>query len=417
MMNKTIIGLQWGDEGKGKIIDVLAKNADLVTRYQGGSNAGHTVMVGDKKYVFHLIPSGILYPETLCLIGNGCVIDIVECAREIAALKEVGINCNSLRISATAHVVMPYHKALDEAREERRHNRIGTTKRGIGPCYADKVSRVGIRVEDLYWQDRFVYLLKHNLEEKNAVLERFGKKPLQYAPIRDAYLEAAEAISPFVVDSRGLMQHALEHSLSILFEGAQGIMLDIDHGTYPYVTSSNTGSANAANGAGVPSLTTGKVIGVAKAYTTRVGEGPFPTEVHDKYGEHFQTVGHEFGTTTGRPRRCGWLDLCQLQYAVQLSGADEIALTKLDVLSGLPKIKIATEYWNRNEKFRNGENIHPKYVQLAGIPETNWNKIKKWDELPKEALAYIEFIESKLKIKVRYVSTGPQRDAILTQDD
>lgn len=426
-MNTTVVGLQWGDEGKGKIVDCLAGECQAIVRFQGGSNAGHTVIVGDKKYVFHLIPSGILYPGPLSIIGNGCVIDIIQCAKEITDLKAAGIDCQNLRISSTAHVVMPYHKALDEAREERRHNRIGTTKRGIGPCYADKASRVGIRIEDLYWQERFTHLLKQNLEEKNAILERLKHDTLDYEPIRDAYLEAAEAISPFVVDTRQLLWDLAQNTVSdgswpkellgkpILFEGAQGIMLDVDHGTYPFVTSSNTGAANAANGVGLPSSATGKVIGVVKAYTTRVGEGPFPTEIHDKYGDHLQKVGQEFGATTGRPRRCGWLDLCQLRYAIQLSGATEIALTKLDVLAGLPKIKVATEYHNQNGKFRTWDNIHPKYTQLAGIPETDWNQVKEWDQLPKEALSYIEFIEQQLGVVVRYVSIGPERAALLVQ--
>ena len=413
-MNLTIVGLQWGDEGKGKIVDRLAGEVDVVARYQGGSNAGHTVIVDGKKYIFHLIPSGILYPDKLCVIGNGCVIDIVQCAKEIADLRDAGIDCSNLRISSTAHVVMPYHKALDEAREAHRFNRIGTTKRGIGPCYADKASRVGIRIEDLYWQAAFTHKLTQNLEEKNAILERLGHDPLDFEPIRDTYLEAAEAISPFVVDTRQLLYDISQDTQkTILFEGAQGIMLDVDHGTYPFVTSSNTGSANAPNGTGVPSYTAGQVIGVVKAYTTRVGEGPFPTEVFDKYGDHLQKEGHEFGATTGRPRRCGWLDLCQLRYALQLSGADEIALTKLDVLAGMPKIKVCTEYHNFNGKFRTWDNIHPKYVQLAGIPETDWTKIKVWDQLPEEALNYIAFVEKELSVRIRYVSTGPGREALL----
>jgi len=416
-MNKTIVGLQWGDEGKGKIVDCLAKDCAVVARYQGGSNAGHTVIVGDTKYVFHLIPSGILYPDVYCVIGNGCVIDIIQCAKEIADLRSAGISCEKLRISATAHVVMPYHRALDEAREKRRENRIGTTKRGIGPCYADKASRVGIRIGDLYRQERFTHLLKHNLEEKNAILERLNAKPLKYAPIRDSYLEAAELLAPYVTDTGAFLQAALvDPPQKILFEGAQGIMLDVDHGTYPYVTSSNTGSSNAANGTGVPSSATGDVIGIVKAYTTRVGEGPFPTEIHDKYGEHLQSVGQEFGATTGRPRRCGWLDLQQLSYAVKCTGAKEIALTKLDVLSGLSKIKVAVRYNNFDNKLRSWSDIHPEYVELPGIPVVDWSQIRQWEQLPQEALNYIAFIEEKLDVVVRYVSVGPEREALLKNE-
>lgn len=423
-MNTTIVGLQWGDEGKGKVVDYLAKDSTVVARYQGGSNAGHTVIVDGTKYVFHLIPSGILYPDVLCVIGNGCVVDILQCAKEIRDLQAAGIDCQNLRISSTAHVVMPYHKALDEAREAHRHNRIGTTKRGIGPAYADKVSRVGIRIEDLYRQERFTTLLRHNLAEKNAILERLGAEPLDrgggYIEIRDTLLEAAEAISPYVCDTSALM-HAIaqDSSKEILFEGAQGIMLDVDHGTYPYVTSSNTGSANAANGTGLPSSLTGRVVGIVKAYTTRVGEGPFPTELHDKYGDHLQKVGHEFGATTGRPRRCGWLDIPQLRYAIARSGATEIALTKLDVLSGLPVIRVATEGSTchiANGKVRTWENVDPQYVELPGIPELDWSKVREWAQLPKEAKDYVAFIEEQLGVIVRYVSVGPERDALIVKE-
>jgi adenylosuccinate synthase len=405
-VNTTIVGLQWGDEGKGKVLDVLAPDFDVVARYQGGSNAGHTVIAEGKKYVFHIIPSGILYPQVTCVVGNGTVIDVVQLKDEIVSLVQQGIDVSNLRVSNHAHVVMPYHKHLDEAREEHGVKKIGTTKRGIGPCYADKVSRVGIRIEDLYDYDKFTTLLQRNLTEKNVVLERYGKKPLSQGEIRTVYLEAAAYIKPYVTDTQEIMQQAYKADKNLLFEGAQGIMLDIDHGTYPYVTSSSTGPANAANGAGVTPHATGRILGIVKAYTTRVGEGPFPTEQLNEAGEFLQREGKEFGATTGRPRRCGWLDLVQLKYGVELSGAKDIVLTKLDVLGGLKELKVAVNYGNKS-----WVNSDPQYITFKGFEKLDG--ITQWEELPLAAKQYINYIEDFLRVRILYVSVGPERNALI----
>jgi adenylosuccinate synthase len=405
--NTTIVGLQWGDEGKGKILDVLASDFDYAIRFQGGANAGHTVIVGDEKYVFHLIPSGILYPHVTCVIGNGAVIDILTLCDELEMLRKRGIDVQErLKISNHAHVVMPYHRMLDEARELASKKKIGTTKRGIGPCYADKVSRVGIRIEDLFRAEKFHSLLEKNLTEKNAVLEKYGRSPLDLKKVKEEYLEAAAKIEGFVADTQAILQQAYKAGKKLLFEGAQGIMLDIDHGTYPYVTSSNTGSANAANGCGLPAQATGRILGIVKAYTTRVGEGPFPTELTDEIGEFLQREGSEFGSTTGRPRRCGWLDLVQLKYAVKLSGAKDIVLTKLDVLSGLDEIKAATHYdsdWSNTGK--------QYYAGFKGFSDIS--RVTDWSALPREAKEYIHYIEDFLDVRVLYVSVGPQRSSLI----
>jgi adenylosuccinate synthase len=411
LKNATVIGLQWGDEGKGKIIDTLASDSDLVIRFQGGSNAGHTVIVGGQKYVFHLVPSGILYPDVTCVIGNGVVVDILQLQQEIKELRKRGVDVSRLRISSIAHVVMPYHKAIDEAREEHK-SKIGTTKRGIGPCYGDKVARIGIRIEDLYNSERLLDLLERNLEEKNSILRGYGKNEIKIESILDTYSEAASFISEFVSNTDLIVEEAIREDKLILFEGAQGIMLDIDHGTYPYVTSSNTHPANAACGSAASIKALGEVLGVSKAYTTRVGEGPFPTELKDSSANHLQQKGKEFGATTGRPRRCGWLDLCQLKYAVRVTGTQQIVLTKLDVLAGLPVIKVATGYSNPQE-FRRWDTAKPTYVSLPGIPDIDAAKITRWSQLPKEAHNYISFIEQEVGVPIKFVSIGPQRSAIL----
>ena len=404
--NTTLIGLQSGDEGKGKVLDVLAPDYDVIIRYQGGANAGHTVIAEGKKYVFHIIPSGILYPDKTCVVGNGTVIDVLQLRDEINEAVAQGIDVSNLKVSNHAHVVMPYHKLLDEAREEFGTRKIGTTKRGIGPCYADKVARVGIRVEDLYNPEKFRDLLSKNLTEKNAVLGGYGKEPLSVKEISDNYLEAAGFLKSFVTDTQKLLQKAHRANKKILFEGAQGIMLDIDHGTYPYVTSSSTGPANAANGSGVTPHATGRILGIAKAYTTRVGEGPFPTELHNGIGEFLQSNGNEYGATTGRPRRCGWLDLVQLKYAVELTGATDIVLTKLDVLADMSELKVAVKY--------SGENWHnadPQYITFKGF--SSLTGIDTWEALPLSAKQYINYIEDFLGVRILYVSVGPERNALI----
>jgi adenylosuccinate synthase len=405
--NTTLIGMQFGDEGKGKVLDVLAPDFDIVVRYQGGANAGHTVIAEGKKYVFHIIPSGVLYPKKTCVVGNGTVIDVLQLKKEIEELQEQGIDVCGLKISNHAHIVMPYHKLLDEAREEFGTRKIGTTKRGIGPCYADKVARVGIRVEDLYNPEKFSDLLDKNLTEKNAVLQGYGKDPLWRPEISKTYLEAASFLKPYVTDTQKLLQQAYRANKRILFEGAQGIMLDIDHGTYPYVTSSSTGPANAANGSGVTPHATGRILGIAKAYTTRVGEGPFPTELHNGIGETLQSNGNEYGATTGRPRRCGWLDLVQLKYAVELTGAADIVLTKLDVLADMPELKVAVKYsgdgWH---------NADPQYITFKGF--SSLAGIETWEALPLNAKQYINYIEDFLGVRILYVSVGPERNALIT---
>ena len=405
--NTTLMGLQWGDEGKGKVLDVLAPDFDVVVRYQGGANAGHTVIAEGKKYVFHIIPSGVLYPKKICVVGNGTVIDVIQLKKEIEELQGQGIDVSGLKVSNHAHVVMPYHKVLDEAREEFGTRKIGTTKRGIGPCYADKVARVGIRVEDLYKPEKFKDLLGKNLIEKNALLGGYSKEPLCSEEISKSYLEDASFLKPYVTDTQKLLQQAYRANKRILFEGAQGIMLDIDHGTYPYVTSSSTGPANAANGSGVTPHATGRILGIAKAYTTRVGEGPFPTELHNGIGETLQSNGNEYGATTGRPRRCGWLDLVQLKYAVELTGATDIVLTKLDVLADMPELKVAVKY--SGEDWHNAD---PQYITFKGF--SSLAGIEDWKELPLNAKQYINYIEDFLGVRILYVSVGPERNALIT---
>lgn len=421
----TIIGLQWGDEGKGKILDALAGESEVVVRYQGGGNAGHTVIVEGRKYVFHTVPTGVLYPEVTCVIGNGCVVDVVALRQEIEHLQGEGVDLGRLALSLRAHVVFPYHKALDEAREALRAgggDSIGTTKRGIGPCYADKASRTGIRVADLYDPARFAERLRRALDEKNAMLSQlFRRPPLAYQPIHDATLEAAAALRPFVRDAAPEVQDALEAGKRVLFEGAQGVMLDIDHGTYPFVTSSNAGSSGVPAGAGVPPRAATHVLGVAKAYTTRVGAGPFPTELTDAVGERLRQEGGEYGATTGRPRRCGWLDLVQLRYAVRLTGTTGIVLTKLDTLAGFTPLKVAVGYRAGGQPVSvpppdaaDWEALEPVYEELEPLPAgIDYGKLRAWDELPPAALAYVRFIEERLGVPVVMVSTGPERSALI----
>jgi adenylosuccinate synthase len=415
----TIVGLQWGDEGKGKVLDALAGEADMVVRYQGGGNAGHTVIVDGVKYVFHLVPTGVLHPGVVCVIGNGTVIDPVALRGELDRLHQAGHKVE-LRISDRAHLVLPYHQELDTAREEARSKgTIGTTKRGIGPCYADKASRTGIRVADLF-DGSFEERLKRNLEEKNAILcHLYRRPPLPYEPIRDACLKAAEALEPHVADTGGLIQEALAAGKRVLFEGAQGAMLDLDHGTYPFVTSSSASPAGVPAGAGVPPSAVGQVLGVAKAYTTRVGAGPFPTELHDEPGERLRQLGHEFGATTGRPRRCGWLDLVQLEAAIRLGGVNGLVLTKLDTLAGYGPLRVAVAYERGGQRLTRPpatgyDEVTPIYEDLPALPDDgSIPGADSYEALPEPAREYVEFVERRLGVPVVCISTGPERRALL----
>jgi adenylosuccinate synthase len=417
--NIVIVGTQWGDEGKGKIVDLLAEYVDLVVRFQGGNNAGHTMVVDGEQFISHLVPSGILQKKA-CLIGNGVVVDPAVLVEELDKLKDKGIDTGPalLKISEKAHVIMPYHKQIDLARERMKGDqKIGTTGRGIGPCYEDKASRRGIRFVELIDAEVFRETVRAVLEEKNFYLEHYlSAEPLDPEPIIDQYQGYAERLAPHVVNISIVMNQALKAGKQILFEGAQGTHLDIDHGTYPFVTSSNTVSGNACCGAGIgPKEITG-VIGIVKAYTTRVGRGPFPTELFDEIGDTLQKKGAEFGATTGRKRRCGWLDTVLLRNAARLNGLTGLVITKLDVLDGLESLKICTGY------AYNGETLDdfpaslkilgackPVFETLPGWPE-DISGIRKIGNLPKNARHYLDRIEELLETPIDIVSVGPGRD-------
>lgn len=416
-MNSVIIGLQWGDEGKGKIIDYLCRNQDIVVRFQGGNNAGHTVVVNGKKFVFHLIPSGILRKGKVCGIGNGVVIDPKVLIDEINFLKKTGIKVSpaNFKISAYAHVIMPYHRIMDSLREKKRVQKIGTTKRGIGPCYADKVARCGIRMIDLIDPKVFSLKLRDNLKEKNPMFKKvYGFKSFSYSEIYREYKKYAQAFRPYVCDMVDFFYQ--RRKKRFLFEGAQGAFLDIDFGTYPFVTSSSTVSSNALLGSGLSFLKIDKAIGVAKAYTTRVGEGPFPTELAGSLSDYFRKKGGEFGATTGRPRRCGWLDLVLLKRSLIVNNVTDLIITKLDVLDGLKKIKVCTAYKYKNKKLSKFpyslKSITPVYKEFKGWEESITN-VRKFSDLPKEARQYIKFIERFLEIRISFISVGERREAVL----
>jgi adenylosuccinate synthase len=420
MSNMIVFGTQWGDEGKGKIVDILTEEADIIVRFQGGNNAGHTLVTGGKKFILHLIPSGILHPDKTCLIGNGVVLDPEVFCAEIDRLSESGIDITPerLAISRKTHIIMPYHKALDQAREMAKSGRdkIGTTGRGIGPCYEDKMSRVGIRASDLQDMDLVRAKIERALVEKNTLLESlYSQKPLDPGEVLAHIRPWARRLVPFLADVSRKIQQAGEKGRTVLFEGAQGVQLDIDHGTYPFVTSSNTVAGNASAGAGY-FYGMKKVMGVVKAYTTRVGQGPFPTEQDNEFGAHMQNKGSEFGSTTGRKRRCGWLDLVILREAARLCGPTEFALTKLDVLSGLETIKVCTGYRYRGEVVDyppQEENamahVEPVYEEFPGWPE-DIEKVGSFKDMPQNARNYVRMIEDYLGVKVSLVSLGPDRD-------
>ena len=425
MANVIVIGAQWGDEGKGKITDLLSRSADVVVRSQGGVNAGHTVVVAEKTFKLHLIPSGILYPNTECIVGSGTVIDPQVLIEEIEQLKALGVTVDNLYISQTAHITMPYHRKIDRASEESRGEyKIGTTGRGIGPTYADKSERTGIRVLDLMNSDHLQKQLGWTIDYKNVILEKlYNLPPLDSEKVIEEYLKYADFLKPFVVDSSLKIYDAVKEKKNILFEGAQGTLLDLDHGTYPYVTSSNPIAGGACVGAGVGPTTIDRVIGVAKAYTTRVGEGPFPTELNDGVGQLLGDLGAEFGTTTGRRRRCGWFDAVIGRYAVRINGLDCLAITKLDVLDELEEIKVCVAYEIDGETCNHFPtnasqfaNCKPVYKTLPGWQQSTTG-CRSLSDLPKIALNYLKYMAELMKVPIAIVSVGPGRDQTIIVED
>ncbi len=420
MPNLVIIGAQWGDEGKGKIIDVLTEEVDWVVRYQGGNNAGHTVEIGQDRYVLHLVPSGILHPDKKCVIGNGVVVDPLALVRELQELEQHGIRPQGqLFISDRAHIVFPYHRLADEKRESRAfEEKIGTTKRGIGPSYSDKATRVGLRMGDLL-DKNYAERLRVRLAEQNVMLAALGVEGPDEKTVLTQYQEAARILSPMIADTILLLNRALARGESVLFEGAQGTMLDIDFGTYPFVTSSNTTAGGACTGAGVAPYRIDQVIGVIKAYTTRVGEGPFPTELKDDAGRRLQELGHEFGATTGRPRRCGWFDAVVARYSAMINGIDYWALTKMDVLDQMETIRICTAYEVDGKvldsvpaNVRILEKCTPVCEDFSGW-RTSTQGISRFEDLPARAKAYVKKVEALTGVPVGILSVGPRRDSTM----
>jgi len=424
MSSVVIVGTQWGDEGKGKIVDLLTRSADYVVRFQGGNNAGHTLVVNKQQYIFHIIPSGILYEDKKCMIGNGVIIDPAILLEEIASLAEKGlpVTPERLMISENAHLIMEYHRRLDQAQEASlsKEKKIGTTGRGIGPCYVDKVGRTGIKIGDLLDEGSLREKLAASLDEKNFLLkQKYREEPVSFEVVLANMLAYAEKLAPFVGNVSVELDKARKRGENILFEGAQGTQLDIDHGTYPFVTSSNTVAGNACSGSGFGPTHIDSVIGILKAYTTRVGEGPFPTELHDRTGEALQRKGGEFGATTGRKRRCGWLDGVVATDAVRLNGLTGLAITKLDVLSGQSKIKMATSYQLGDRSLnampsniRDAARVKPAYEELAGW-QSEINEVTAYEDLPVEAKDYVKRIEDFTGVEAVIVSVGPDRDETL----
>ena len=426
MSTTVVLGAQWGDEGKGKVTDFFASTADYVVRFQGGNNAGHTIVVGEDKIALSLTPSGVLYPSCTPVIGSGCVVDLGFLKQELEMLNKKNINTEKLVISPNAHLVMPYHKLLDELIEESLgENKIGTTKKGIGPCYADKIQRKGIRVQDLLDKNIFVEKVKNNIEETNLTLTKiYNQAPLVADKIIEEFNDYIEMVSSHVADTSLLIANAINDNKTILFEGAQGTLLDIDHGTYPFVTSSNTSSGNAATGSGIGPKNLDKIVGVTKAYISRVGSGPFLTEQENEIGDYLIEKGAEFGVVTGRRRRCGWLDLISLKYSVRINSLTELFITKLDVLSGLEELKLCVGYKNENEvttDYPYDQNIlntaEPVYEILDGWTE-DITSVKKFDDLPENAKKYINAIENFIEVPITFISVGPERsqNIVITDD-
>ncbi len=425
MANVVVVGAQWGDEGKGKITDLLSKSADVVVRYQGGVNAGHTVVVKDQVFKLHLIPSGILYPDTECIIGCGTVIDPKVLIEELDQLEALGISTKNLLISETAHVTMPYHRLIDQASEQRRgEHKIGTTGRGIGPTYADKSERTGIRVIDLIDTDSLRKKLRWTVQYKNGILEKlYDLPPLDPEEVIREYLVYADRLRPHVVDSSLKIYDAIRQKRNVLFEGAQGTLLDLDHGTYPYVTSSNPVAGGSCVGTGIGPTVIDRVIGVAKAYTTRVGEGPFPTELNGKMGELLCDRGAEFGTTTGRKRRCGWFDAVIGRYAVRINGLDCLAITKLDVLDEVDEIQVCVAYEVDGEQChdfpsnsRKFARCKPIYKSVPGWKQSTAN-CRTLDDLPPQALDYLKLLAELMEVPIAIVSLGASRDQTIIVED
>lgn len=416
MSNTAVIGLQWGDEGKGKVVDYLARDYDLDARFQGGANAGHTVYVKGTKFVFHLIPCGILNSGVTGIIGAGCVFDPVVFFQELDAVRACLPDPERvIKISRHCHLIMPYHILLDRIKEEGK-SAIGTTRRGIGPAYEDKYARLGLRVGDLLNPDRFESLLRTNISRKNLILmDVYHAEPLSDDEIFTKYMEYAQRLKPMIIDDAKFISEALAQGKKVIFEGAQGVLLDIDFGTYPYVTSSHTITGGASVGLGIPPAAVDRVIGVAKAYATRVGQGPFPTEDHSETGSRLRDTGAEFGATTGRPRRCGAFDVSVVKYTARLAGCHEIFLTKLDVLTGMDKIKLAVGYANAPEfdPFI-AEDLDPVYEELPGF-KTDISSVRKFEDLPLEAREYVRMIEHYTGLRVAYIGLGQERDAVIVR--
>jgi len=418
MAGYVVVGTQWGDEGKGKIIDVISEKADIIIRFQGGNNAGHTVVVNGEKFILHLIPSGILNSKGKCLIGPGVVVDPKVLLHEIDILEKKGINMDQLYISDRAHIIMPYHVEMDKLREDNSgKNKIGTTRRGIGPCYGDKIARIGIRAVDLLDEKVFKEKLMTNMEEKNILFDKvYNSSKLDADAIFNEYKGYIEKLKHRIVDTIPIVHDAINQNKLVLFEGAQAAMLDINYGTYPYVTSSSPTSGGALTGVGIPPKAIDKIIGVMKAYTTRVGEGPFPTELLDKQGEELRETGGEYGATTGRPRRCGWFDGVVGRYAVMINGITDIVLTKIDVLTGIDKIKICKSYEIDGKIYDTVPasiemlaKAKPVYIEVDGWKE-DITKIKTYEALPENAKKYIAKLEEVMGSKISMVSVGPDRE-------
>ena len=423
-MNIVIVGAQWGDEGKGKLIDFLSKDMDIIARYQGGNNAGHTVVVGDEEYIFHLLPSAILHKGKICVIGNGVVVDPKALLIELDNLKKRDIYATpkQLKISSHAHVVMPYHRILDGLRESIRKHKIGTTGRGIGPCYADKVARCGIRVIDLLNPRILKAKLEDNLKEKNEIFEKvYGHAHFPLPEVYQEYLSFGKRLAPYVCDTALFLNRSIDKKRSVLFEGAQGTFLDIDFGTYPFVTSSNSIVGGVCVGCGVPPTKIHKAIAAVKAYTTRVGEGPFPTEFSTKLEDEIRAKGNEYGATTGRPRRCGWFDSVLVNYSIIVNGVTELAIMKLDVLDDLKEINIGVGYKYKGKVYKDFPNDFEVLCKAQPIYETvkGWQSstrgVSSYQKLPPNARRYIERLEKMLKVRIKYVSTGSKRNDMVVR--